>query len=98
MIAIRFNITDTFVGEVESSDLHKCAEDKSGLVWPMFLVAPLLPMKGLYQQRKFSGSAQIGQNEDAVGQAADAFAHHIFEDSQGEIMFADIQGKLGSCR
>ncbi|RXW20278.1 hypothetical protein EST38_g5572 [Candolleomyces aberdarensis] len=41
---------------------------------------------------KFSGTEMAGENEDLVGKTCDAFAHFSLYDSDGAIVFVDIQG------
>lgn len=58
----------------------------------MFLAAPLLTTTGLYEERKFSGSDEAGNNIDTIGRTIDAYAHHILVDSGGTFLMTDLQG------
>ncbi|KAF5390763.1 hypothetical protein D9757_004414 [Collybiopsis confluens] len=72
-------------------------EDTRSLLYDTFLVVPLLPSGAFYQERKFSGNAEPGQNEqDFIGCVVDTFAHHVVDESNGDYMLADIQGLISS--
>ncbi|EAU89703.2 atypical/Alpha protein kinase [Coprinopsis cinerea okayama7 len=59
-------------------------EDHAWLADPLFEGAEV---------QKFSGTSQAGSNsESLVGQTCDALAHFSFHDSEGSIVFVDIQG------
>ncbi|KAF5372449.1 hypothetical protein D9757_007775 [Collybiopsis confluens] len=72
-------------------------EDTRSLLYDTFLVVPLLPSGAFYQERKFSGNAEPGQNEqDFIGCVVDTFAHHVVDESNGDYMLADIQGHIAN--
>lgn len=63
----------------------------------MFLAAPLLETRDIepgYKEVKYSGTDCAGQNTDTLGVAVDAFAHHTLVDSQGTLVFVDLQGSF----
>lgn len=59
---------------------------EKGLTW---LVDPLLSSTVI---QKFSGTSQAGSNTDLAGMTCDAFAHFSLYDSEGDLVFVDIQG------
>lgn len=96
---MRWNAADAFVGTVETPlPDHPPGDQKDNrtLIFPHFLATPLLPSGSQYREIKFSGNEDIGNNTDKVGEAIDAYAHHIVADSYGDVLFADLQGKIPS--
>lgn len=96
---MRWNTEDAFVGTVDTMVPGRPPQgetDNRTLVFPHFLATPLLPSGSQYREVKFSGNADIGDNTDTVGEAVDAYAHHIVVDSFGDVLFADLQGKKPS--
>jgi hypothetical protein len=71
-------------------------KDTRSFVFDTFMAAPLLPTSLLYDERKFSGSDEAGENVDDVGQVIDTFAHHVLVDSHGSFLLTDLQGKYQS--
>ena len=106
---LNYNARNGFVGTIESFlptaplpvndetvEEQADAADRS-LLYDTFLVVPLLQTKGLYDERKFSGNTETGDNGDYVGEVVDAFAHHVLEETSCTFMLADIQGTLLYC-
>jgi hypothetical protein len=63
-----------------------------------FLCVPLLQIDGKYNvEYKFSGCDEAGDHTSShrIGTAVDAYAHHCYEDSNGTLVFADLQGIIG---
>jgi hypothetical protein len=60
-----------------------------GYAW---LIDPLLSTNP-GATRKFSGTETAGRNEDLPGKTCDSLAHFSFYNSDGVIIFVDIQGK-----
>ncbi|KAF5364797.1 hypothetical protein D9758_009291 [Tetrapyrgos nigripes] len=103
---ISCNSTGTFVGIASSPPTNLApfplevdidTSDNQALLFNTFMVAPLLETCGdLYKCHKFSGNTQTGHNpSDVLGQAVNAFAHHVVEETQGTYMLLDIQGVIG---
>lgn len=98
-LAMKWNTTDTFVGTVVTAVTPIAGRPAAGekdnrtLLFPDFLVTPLLPSGSQYREVKFSGNEDFGNNTDPVGEAVDAYAHHTVADSFGDVLFADLQGK-----
>ncbi|KAK7018707.1 hypothetical protein VNI00_018300 [Paramarasmius palmivorus] len=95
---IKWN-SDVFVGTItrllppSKFPLEDGDDEDRSLVFDTFLAAPLLEIAGSgSEERKFSGNSQTGRNIDIIGQAIDAFAHHVVEETEGAYLFADIQG------
>ena len=95
-LAIRWNFFGAFLGSVAASDIQDApsqgVDDQRSLLFPDFLATPLLSTKGLYNERKFSGSEEAGNNGDDIGRAIDCFAHHVLVDSKGSLVLTDLQG------
>ena len=75
--------------------------DTRCLLWPDFLVAPLLEIhptdesggKSQYQEIRFSGNDTIAKNDKTpLGLVVDSYIHHTLVDSFGEFLVADVQG------
>ncbi|KAF9554089.1 kinase-like protein, partial [Agrocybe pediades] len=82
-----------FIADVEASPsfiIEVVAGDDEGLAW---IVDPMLDDKEMH---KFSGSNQAGthREDDLMGTTCDALAHFSLADSEGSMVFVDIQGKL----
>lgn len=98
-IAMKWNNEDVFVGTVDTTATPISARPPAGetdnctLLFPHFLATPLLSSGSQYREVKFSGNEDVGNNMDPVGEAVDAYAHHIVADSFGNILFTDLQGK-----
>lgn len=96
-LAIRWNSYGAFLGSVAASDIQSApsegADDQRSLLFPDFLGTPLLSTGGLYDERKFSGSDEAGNNSDDIGRAIDCFAHHVLVDSKGSFLLTDLQGQ-----
>ncbi|EDR04945.1 uncharacterized protein LACBIDRAFT_303845 [Laccaria bicolor S238N-H82] len=93
-----WNFEGAFMGKVTSGMLPHPAdgeEDNRSLIYPIFLVAPLIATTGLYKERKFSGNDQAGNNNDEVGRVIDAYSHHVLVDSNGFLLLSDLQGVVG---
>ncbi|KAG6883407.1 hypothetical protein C0993_006361 [Termitomyces sp. T159_Od127] len=88
---IRWNSEGAFVGKATNCWL----DEDSSLMFESFLAAPLLDTSALYTERKFSGSIIAGCSVDVVGVTIDAYAHHIFIDTDGEMILTDLQGIVG---
>ncbi|KAF9487146.1 kinase-like protein, partial [Pleurotus eryngii] len=91
----KWNVDGAFVAQVTSALPERPtngAPDTRSLLFEHVLIAPFIERSALHQERKFSGSEQAGNNKDEVGKMMDAFAHHVFVDSQGSLIFTDIQG------
>ncbi|EED85595.1 predicted protein [Postia placenta Mad-698-R] len=91
----------TFVGQVTSElpppPASIADKDTRSLLYDMFLAAPLLETRDIepgYKEVKYSGTDCAGQNTDTLGVAIDAFAHHTLVDSQGTLVFVDLQGLI----
>ncbi|KAF8055541.1 hypothetical protein FPV67DRAFT_1458558 [Lyophyllum atratum] len=96
--SIRWNFRDAFLGTVTSGLLPEPTagmQDTRSLVFTSFFAAPLLNMRGLYTERKFSGCDTAGDNVDTIGRAIDAYAHHILVDTDGDLLMTDLQGVVG---
>ena len=96
MLDICWNFEGAFLGTVEASKIGSAPEegekDNRPLIFTTFLAAPFIATTGLYTERKFSGGDEAGNNIDDVGQAIDAFAHHVLVDSVGSMVLTDLQG------
>jgi hypothetical protein len=71
---MKWNISGAFIGKLTQklADAPKDDEkDLRSLVFPSFMVLPLLPTGALCQEIKFSGSAEVGINNDSLGSAVD---------------------------
>ncbi|KAI0367997.1 hypothetical protein BV20DRAFT_1054383 [Pilatotrama ljubarskyi] len=80
---IRFNHAGAFIGEISESNLP--SHEASGS-------EDTIESQG-YKEHKFSGTFEIGDNDDSVlGQTVDAFAHHVLVDSDHTCVFVDLQG------
>lgn len=55
----------------------------------MWLVDPL---RSTTKMHKFLGTLQAGSNTDMAGMTCDVFAHFSLHDSEGHLVFVDIQG------
>lgn len=93
---LRFNATNAFVGIItDGLDDSSALSTTNEPVWPYksFLAVPLLQFSE-DQEEKFSGNcfAVGGNTGDSVGELVDAFAHHTLEDTNGDLVFADLQG------
>jgi hypothetical protein len=85
------------VGTVSDPWRDAVDDGKRSMIFETFLASPLLPSGGLYKERKFSGSKIAGHNVDGLGQAVDAYAHHVLADSGGEMLLTDLQGAFSRC-
>lgn len=99
---MRWNVNNAFVGKLDVPILPSVTdEDNRSLLFTTFLATPLLPSGPSFKEQKFSGNTEVGRNSGTIGQAVDAFAHHVVVDSQKTCVFADLQGNLisgqGSC-
>ena len=95
MPGMRWNFNGAFIGVLETAlPAAPAAEDNDNrsLVFSTFLATPLLPSGPSYTEEKFSGNTEVGNNSGSIGQAIDAYAHHVVVDSLGSILFADLQG------
>lgn len=96
MLDIRWNFEGAFLGTVEATEIGPAPEegekDNRPLVFTTFLAAPFIATSGLYTERKFSGGDEAGDNIDDIGQAIDAFAHHVLVDSMRSMVLTDLQG------
>ncbi|KAF5334157.1 hypothetical protein D9758_014812 [Tetrapyrgos nigripes] len=91
--ALSWNSKDAFLTKLTQPLDSPVDDDNTSLVFNTFLVVPLLDFGGLFVERKFSGNNEVGKNDaNRLGQVMDAFAHHVIDDSNGEFVFADIQG------
>ncbi|KAF5364774.1 hypothetical protein D9758_009288 [Tetrapyrgos nigripes] len=91
--ALSWNSKDAFLAKLTQPLDSPVDDNDTSLVFDTFLVVPLLDFGGLFVERKFSGNNEVGKNDaDRLGQVMDAFAHHVVDDSNGEFVFADIQG------
>ncbi|KZP07457.1 hypothetical protein FIBSPDRAFT_762900 [Athelia psychrophila] len=99
--SMKWNNEDVFVGTVDTTATPISARPPAGetdnctLLFPHFLATPLLSSGSQYREVKFSGNEDVGNNMDPVGEAVDAYAHHIVADSFGNILFTDLQGIIG---
>ncbi|EAU82716.1 atypical/Alpha protein kinase [Coprinopsis cinerea okayama7 len=73
-------------GPAESFILTVVEGPSKGRAW---LVDPLFENAVM---RKFSGTDLAGANSDLAGRTCDAFAHFSLDDSDGSVVFVDIQG------
>ncbi|KAG1784641.1 uncharacterized protein HD556DRAFT_1314926 [Suillus plorans] len=90
-----WNITGAFIGKLTqklANAPNNGEEDLRSLVFSCFMVLPLLPTGALCNEIKFSGNAEVGVNNDSLGSAVDAYAHHVAVDSMYEMIISDIQG------
>jgi len=95
---MKWNISGAFVGKLSQklADAPKDGEEDScSLVFSSFMVLPLLPTGVLCKEIKFSGSTEVGINNNSLGCAVDAYAHHhdVAVDSLYEMVISDIQGE-----
>ncbi|EED78306.1 predicted protein [Postia placenta Mad-698-R] len=98
---LEWNSAGTFVGQVTSElpppPASIADKDTRSLLYNMFLAAPLLETRDIepgYKEVKYSGTDCASQNTDILGVAVDAFAHHTLVDSQGTLVFVDLQGLI----
>ncbi|KAG2132066.1 kinase-like domain-containing protein [Suillus clintonianus] len=92
---MKWNITGAFIGKLTqklADAPNEGEEDSRSLVFSCFMVLPLLPTGSLCNEIKFSGNAEVGINNDSLGSAVDAYAHHVAVDSMYEMIISDIQG------
>lgn len=67
--------------------------DDRSLIYNTFLAAPLLPFgKPGYEEEKWSGTNQTGDNDTKVSRVIAAFAHHSVVDSGKTCLLVDLQG------
>lgn len=67
--------------------------DDRSLIYNTFLAAPLLPFgKPGYEEEKWSGTNQTGDNDTKVSRVIAAFAHHSVLDSGKTCLLVDLQG------
>ncbi|OSD05402.1 hypothetical protein PYCCODRAFT_1475446 [Trametes coccinea BRFM310] len=99
--SIRFNYAGAFLGQVAnksalpplSGSNNPEEVQKRPLLYYSFLATPLIPKSDGYVEKKFSGSLEVGQNNDSqIGRALDAFAHHVLVDSDETCVLVDLQG------
>ncbi|KAG2071080.1 hypothetical protein BDR04DRAFT_1016937, partial [Suillus decipiens] len=93
---MRWNISEAFIWKLTGklADAPKNGEDSCSLVFSVFMVLPLLLTGALCKEIKFSESEEVGVNEDSLGGAVDAYAHHVIIDSEHEIVISYIQGEF----
>ncbi|TFK78178.1 hypothetical protein K466DRAFT_507683 [Polyporus arcularius HHB13444] len=98
-LAYNVEIPGAFIGQTDYDaippppmDLNEASPDPRALLYTTFLATPLIDKSEGYEERKFSGSLQVGQNKDVIGRAIDAFAHHVLDDSQNTCILVDLQG------
>lgn len=92
---MRWNVDGAFVGVLETALPPPPAnqdDDNRSLVYSTFLATPLLSSGPSYKEEKFSGNMEVGNNSGSIGNAVDAYAHHIVVDSLGTVLFVDLQG------
>ncbi|KIK73680.1 hypothetical protein PAXRUDRAFT_177766, partial [Paxillus rubicundulus Ve08.2h10] len=91
---MRWNFDGAFIGKLEAPVPPPPSEgvDDRTFLWPVFLATPLLPSGSMYEEVKFSGNLDVGNNHDVLGRAVDAFAHHVVCDSDRTILLSDLQG------
>lgn len=92
---MQWNVSGAFIGELEAA--VPCLpinpdDDCRSLLFSTFLATAVLPSGPLFTEEKFSGNDEAGKNSGAIGEAVDAFAHHVVVTSQGTVLFADLQG------
>lgn len=68
--------------------------DDRTFLWTLFLATPLLPTGSMFNEVKFLGHLDVGNNRDALGRAVDAFAHHVVCDSDKTVLLSDLQGEF----
>ena len=101
-LEICWNVKGAFIGTVGCKSPpapapfseNEVLPDNWTLLFLTFLATCLLPSGPLYQEEKFSGNEEIDHNSGVVGEAIDAYAHHVVADSHHTLMLADIQGEL----
>ena len=96
LLEIRFNAENAFIGDItqESYDIVNTGvdADKRAVLHRTFLASPLIRKSEGYQEIKFSGALQVGENRSIAGMAIDAFAHHVVLDSLRTCVLVDLQG------
>jgi hypothetical protein len=94
-----WNVLGSFVGTLETPVAPAPCDlslDTRSLVFSTFLASSILPSGPSFKEVKFSGNAEVGYNSGTIGQAIDAFAHHVVVTSKGTVLFADLQGTSSS--
>ncbi|KAG1750784.1 hypothetical protein EDB19DRAFT_1904184 [Suillus lakei] len=92
---MKWNITGAFIGKLTqklADAPNNGEEDSRSLVFSCFMVLPLLPIGALCSEIKLSGNAEVGVNNDSLGSAIDAYAHHVAVDLMYEMIISNIQG------
>lgn len=89
---MKWNVEGAFVGLLEDPLPRATGDDNQSLLFSTFLATPLLPSGPSFKEEKFSGNSDVGENPGKVGEAIDAFAHHVVVDSFQTVLFADLQG------
>ena len=100
-LEIHWNVEAAFIGTVGCKlppapapfSENEVLPDNRTLLFSTFLATCLLPSGPLYREEKCCGNEEIGHNSGVVGEAIDAYAHHVVADSHGTLMLADIQGE-----
>jgi hypothetical protein len=72
--------------------------DDRSLLFCDFLAMPLLELGDGSDERKFSGNEDVAHNVDALGRVIDAYVHHTLDDSLGDFLLVDVQGKSPTLR
>lgn len=94
---LEFHASGAFIGKL-TGDLPQRvsgeADDRS-LTHAVFLATPLLPFgKPGFEEEKWSGTNQTGDNNTATSRIISAFAHHSVIDSQMTCLLVDLQGLI----
>jgi len=86
-----FNFKDSILGTIH--------EDSFGsLRFRQFIATPLLPCGDVDAPiKKFTGNGQLGEANDHMTWAIQAFAHFSVVYSQENIVFCDLQGSEQRC-
>jgi hypothetical protein len=102
-LELKWNARGAFVGEITQPEVEDppvadseqdevSLIDERSMLYKHFLATPFIKCLPGVVERKFSGTDDVGHNDDVMGRVVDAYAHHVVVDSHGEYLIVDIQG------
>jgi hypothetical protein len=66
-------------------------DESRSLIGRTFLAAPLLQAVDC-QEIKVSGNEDFDEHDSEIGRVLYAFTHHVYEETEGKLIPADLQG------
>jgi len=93
---IHWNAKNTFIGTIDGDVLPPPSDgtlDTHIVQYQTFFAALLLDLQSC-MERKLSGNAEVGNDEDSLGLIMNAFAHSIVVAMKEIILIVDLQGIL----